>query len=274
MSIYDLAAETADLLDLATAVRDAWSSHDDARVRQAIAVFWRAVAASVSQAPDLDNQLCEALIAHTGGRSEDCPMLRTRKYIHGLRDVLGVKLVRIKPRTRSKLILPYPVEAPEQDRCPANDEVDAAAAALKSADGQKWLELGRQDPSEVRQMVMDRAAMLTASERQSQVVAPKEVSASAMRNNVFLSPEGAEGLSAESRALAVLATYPNLTSLAEVAKKAGCSRSYLSKRGACLIFKSAWEVARKANIQGTTIKRGSKSKDGTVVAWETLKKSG
>jgi hypothetical protein len=73
-------------------------------------------------------------------------------------------------------------------------------------------------------------------------------------------------LSAEERAIAVLAGNPDLTTIAAVAKKAKVSREYLTR--SCPTFKAAWKIAQASRKQTRRTLRGSKSKDGTLEAWE------
>ena len=80
--------------------------------------------------------------------------------------------------------------------------------------------------------------------------------------------EQVDSLDAESRAIAVIARYPNLTSLEEVATMAGCKRQYLAAKGKCLRFKAVWKVVQEANNKNAKVTHGSKTKDGSLEAWK------
>ncbi len=86
---------------------------------------------------------------------------------------------------------------------------------------------------------------------------------------VAMLPDGPrEGIQfdAETRALAVMAQKPDLTSITEIAREAGCSREHLSKN--CPRFRAAWDVACKMRKQPSRIVRGSKDKNGNIEAWQ------
>ncbi len=71
---------------------------------------------------------------------------------------------------------------------------------------------------------------------------------------------------AETRALAVMAQHPEITTIVGIAKEAGCTREHLSKN--CPRFLSAWNVAKKTRKQPRRIVRGKKDKSGSVEAWQ------
>jgi hypothetical protein len=75
------------------------------------------------------------------------------------------------------------------------------------------------------------------------------------------------GADAETRALAILAKRPDLKSIQQVAELAGCTREHLSRN--CRRFKTAWGALKKAG-KPSRIVRGSKTKDGTLEAWQDL----
>jgi hypothetical protein len=74
-------------------------------------------------------------------------------------------------------------------------------------------------------------------------------------------------LSAEDRAIAILARDPGIRSIAAVARLVGCSRQHLSDENACPRFIKAWEQAQKASYRETSIVKGAKT-NGSVEAWE------
>lgn len=68
---------------------------------------------------------------------------------------------------------------------------------------------------------------------------------------------------AVTKALAILAKSPPGVKVKDIAKGAGCTDKYLYAHPT---FGPAWEAFKNANRRSRTIRRGSKSKDGTIEA--------